>query len=254
MNAIRLKNVVLVDDDPEILWGLGRCLTREGFKVTTCVDGAEAVPYLENTPCDVLITDVQMPRLNGLALLEWVRKNRPHVRVAVITAFGSEAVKQLSLRKGAILYLEKPLDPKLLIDVLKQAANTSSFVGSINQIDLFDYVQLVLVTRRTVLLEVMSPQNERCLLYVDRGNVVHAECGELNGEKAFYHCLSFEGGSFTSLPWSEPEAVTIEKDGEFLLLEAARLKDENAHRKDGGGEEQSLELDLFGDTEKESLF
>ena len=212
------NKVLLVDDDPEILWGLGKCLTRSGFRVTTCVDGAEAVPYLEDTACDILITDIQMPKLNGFALLEWVRKNRPHIRVVVITAFGSEAIKQLSLRKGAILYLEKPLDPDILIDVLKGASVASSFVGSINQIDLFDYVQLILVTKRTLRLEVTSSSNERGTLYVEKGNVVHAVCEDTTGEEAFNKCLSFGGGAFTSLPWEEPEQRTIEMGGEFLLL------------------------------------
>jgi CheY-like chemotaxis protein len=255
MNRRGPKNVLLVDDDPDVLWGLGRCLTRNGFKVTTCADGAEAVPYLESMPCDILVTDVQMPNLNGLALLEWVRKNRPHIRVAVITAFGSEAVKNLSLRRGAILYLEKPLDPKLLIEVLDEASESSSFVGSINKIDLFDYVQLVLVTRRTVRLEVLSPTNERWMLYLREGRVDHAQGEDLTGEDAFYRCLSLEGGSFTSLPWEEPDEVSIGKDGEFMLLEAARIKDETSRGAEADGPaEQEMSLDLFGEEEKQDLF
>lgn len=256
MSPIHGNSVLLVDDDPEILWGLGKYLTRNDFKVTTCVDGAEAVPYLENTPCDILITDIQMPKLNGFALLEWVRKNRPHVRIIVITAFGSEAIKQLSLRKGAILYLEKPLDPKILIDVIQETESVGSFAGSINQIDLFDYVQLILVTKRTLCLEVTSRKNERGFFYVEKGNVVHAVCEDASGEEAFYRCLGFEGGSFTSLPWEEPDARTIELGGEFLLMEAARIKDEgNMESNDSTtDDDEELTFDLFDQEEKGGLF
>jgi hypothetical protein len=54
-------------------------------------------------------------------------------------------------------------------------------------------------------------------------------CGDLEGEEALYRCLGFSGGSFSSLPWREPERVTINKPGELLLLEAARRRDEMTH-------------------------
>jgi CheY-like chemotaxis protein len=55
---------------------------------------------------------------------------------------------------------------------------------------------------------------------------VHASCGELEGEAAFYECLSFAGGSFVDLDWTDPESNTVDKPGEFLLLEAAQRRDE----------------------------
>ncbi len=232
------RSVVLVDDDSEVVWGLGRCLTRAGFAVSTCTDGAEAVELLRSREFDVLVTDVQMPGVNGLALIEWVRENRPRSQVVVMTAFGSPQVKQVSLSKGAGLYLEKPVDPQFLIEIIR-SRSSDSFSGRVDQIDLFDYVQLMLLTRRRVLLEVSAQGGEGGLLYLNQGTVAHASCGALEGEPAFYRLLSFRGGAFSTLPWREPERATIERRGDFLLMEAARRKDEGGRGgpAPGGGED-----------------
>ncbi len=63
-------------------------------------------------------------------------------------------------------------------------------------------------------------------MFLSDGLVVHAECGILQGEQALYRCLRFKEGTFKHLPWEEPEQVTINKPGEFLLMEAVRKRDE----------------------------
>ena len=55
---------------------------------------------------------------------------------------------------------------------------------------------------------------------------MHATTGESEGEEAFYQCARFKGGSFFNLEWTEPECITIHKSGERLIIEAARLRDE----------------------------
>ena len=221
-----LEKILLVDDDPGISWALGRFLTRDGFKVATCSDGGDAIELLEKEPFDVVVTDVQMPRVNGLAVVEWVHKNSPKTLTVVMTGFGSQSVRKVSMQKGAFQYIEKPVDPKLLVDLLRSTRTRDTFSGSIADIDLFDYIQMLLICRRQILVEVVSRDGERGRLYIRTGDVIHAQCGGMTGERAFKHCLSFLGGSFASLPWQEPETISIQKQGEMLLLDAAREKDE----------------------------
>ncbi len=245
------RHVLLVDDDPELSWAVGRYLTRAGYKVLTCGDGSEALQVLESRQFDALVTDVQMPGVNGLALVEWVREHRPRMSVVVITAFGSPTIREVAMRKGAIVYLEKPLDPAVLVDVLQSSTRCDSFSGSIADIDLFDYIQLMLVTRREVVVEVSARSGGQGRLFIQEGDVVHAECDEAEGEEAFHRCLAYEGGQFTTLPWREPSRRSITERGEFLLMEAARKKDEAEHEAQeggtGGGELDAAFDDLFGD-------
>ena len=233
MNPDHKLRVLLVDDDTDIVWGLGRYLTRKGCTVSTCGDGAEAIELLEERRFDVIITDIQMPELNGLALVEWTRRNRPATRVIVITGFGSPSIAEVVKRKGAVLYLEKPVDPDIVLQVVTHLSPRDSFSGVVDEIDLFDYVQLVTVTRRQMVLDVRSIDGKRGKLYVDRGEICHAECDELTGEDAFFCCLSFEGGTFTTEPWTEPPNKTINRRADHLLMDAARIKDERRQGKPG---------------------
>jgi CheY-like chemotaxis protein len=219
-------NILVVDDDVDVVWGIGKCLTRSGFSVTTCPDGAEAIEILKIRSFDVVVTDILMPRLNGIELINWVRENRPSIRVVVMTGVGSPSLRQLTMAKGAILYLEKPVDPVFLIQVLSSTTKDTSFWGTVDEIDILDYVQLMLLTGKQVVLEVRSRDGARGVLFIRNGAICHAECCALDGEEAVYCCMGFEGGSFSNLPWYEPDRVSINKPGEFLLIEAARKRDE----------------------------
>jgi len=219
-------SILLVDDDPDVVWALGRYFARAGFPVTTCGDGEEAIALLESRDFDTVITDIQMPRLNGLALVDWLRAHRAGTRVVVITAFGGPSIRHLSIKKGAILYLEKPVDPDLLAQALLSSKEETAFSGNIDKIDILDYLQLMMLIGRQVVLEVSSKDGGQGLIFIDRGEVRHAKCEDLEGEEALFRCLCFESGSFLNLPWTEPDKITIKKPGDFLLMEAARKRDE----------------------------
>ncbi len=227
--------VLLVDEDAEVVWTVGKALTRSGFSVVTCGDGGEALSLLESQDMDVLITAIRLSRVNGLALVDWARNNKPDLKVVVITSADSPAIKNLTLSKGVLLYLEKPVDTDLLIRVLSESDRKEAFRGSIDEIDILDYVQLMMLSGRKLVLEVSSREGETGLLFIDTGEFSHALCGGQEGDEAVIKCLSFSGGSFVNLPWTEPERLTVKKPGRFLLIEAARQRDE----KRVGAEEDS---------------
>lgn len=113
------RRILLVDDDTSQLDVLSKYLNRAGFLTITCEDGDEAIAALEGFPIDVLVCDVQMPRMNGLSVLNWVRENRPELRVVLMTAFSSYELYQIATDRGAVMFLEKPVDPKLLVEILR---------------------------------------------------------------------------------------------------------------------------------------
>jgi len=227
----RNRRVILVDEDPAVVWAVGRSLVRAGFSVVTCGDGEDALSLLETQDFDVLITDIRLLKVGGLALVDWARSNKPAIKVIVTAASASPVIRNLAITRGALLYLEKPVDTDLLVSVLSETNHDRAFSGSIDGIDILDYVQLMLLSQRQVVLEVISHDGDRGLLYIARGEVHHAVCGTFEGEDAVYECLNFPGGNFVNLPWTEPERITVDKPGRFLLLEAARLRDERRDSK-----------------------
>jgi DNA-binding NtrC family response regulator len=129
MNAQNLR-VLVVDDDPDVLWAMDRRLQQAGFNVVTCNDGQKAYEELERRHFDALITDIMMPKLNGLALLDWVRTNRPELMTVVMTAFDSPSVRRLSLGSGAAMVLGKPADADTIIETLTSRLNENNAVES----------------------------------------------------------------------------------------------------------------------------
>ena len=93
-------------------------------------------------------------------------------------------------------------------------------------VDIIEYMQFVLLGGRKMILEVTSTLGTQGRLHVSEGQITHAECGVLKGEQAFYRCVCFREGTFRHLPWEEPGEGTINKPGEFLLMEAVRKRDE----------------------------
>ena len=100
--------ILCVEDNHNILHNLQILFTRLGYRVSTATDGFEGLKSMERDPADLVITDLKMPRLDGMGLLEKIRKKWPEIPVIVLTAHGSipDAVK--AIRIGATDFLEKP--------------------------------------------------------------------------------------------------------------------------------------------------
>lgn len=110
--------LLIVDDDPEIRRLLSRRLGRMGYMVQEAGNGEEAVTLARKAVPDVVITDMTMPRLDGLGLLEELRSVDPDLPVIVLTGNGSFDNAIAAMRKGVLFdYLHKPLEDLNLLEV-----------------------------------------------------------------------------------------------------------------------------------------
>ena len=100
-------------------------LKRDGYDVTTAADGEQALAVLQRTPIHVVVTDLVMPRLGGMELLERVRAEYPDVPVILITAHDDDNVRQQALREGAVAFMVKPFDGGELLEYVARAANSA---------------------------------------------------------------------------------------------------------------------------------
>jgi two-component system, NtrC family, response regulator AtoC len=102
-------NILVVDDEPAMRLLLTSVLTDEGYAVAAAAGGAEALQLVQRHHYQVVITDLRMPGLSGLEVLEAVRRDDPDTAVILLTAFGSIESAVEAMRKGAAHYLLKPL-------------------------------------------------------------------------------------------------------------------------------------------------
>jgi len=220
------RTVLLVDDEPAAVWTLGRILVQAGFTVSTCLAAEEAINLLGNERFDWVITDISMPLVSGLGVVDWVRAHRPDTRVIVVTGLGTPALRDIALRRGVYLYLEKPIDPDLLTSAMADPPSNGGFVGVLDEVNLLDYIQMIKAIRRRGVISIVSRTGQRAAIFLDGGTVRHAQCGDATGKEAFFRCLELEAGSLSVQPWTDPPTESINAAAEALLMEAARRQDE----------------------------
>ena len=104
------QSILIVDDDTRILTSLAEALSGKDLDVRTVSDGREALATLGREPADVVITDVRMPGMDGLELLQLLRERLPEVDVVLMTAYDDLHTVATAMREGATDFLVKPLD------------------------------------------------------------------------------------------------------------------------------------------------
>jgi response regulator RpfG family c-di-GMP phosphodiesterase len=113
--------ILVVDDERVIREILAEFLALEGFSVQTVEDGEKALTELRLRPYDLLITDLKMPRLSGLQLLEKIEQERLGVLTVLMTGFGTVETAIEAMKKGAYDYLLKPFKVEEVIHVVERA-------------------------------------------------------------------------------------------------------------------------------------
>ncbi len=103
------KAMLIVDDEKTIRESLCRVFKAQGFSTFEAADGIEALSFLENTRVDIIISDIMMPRMNGVELLGEVRKQYPMIRVIMITGQVRLENALACMRRGADDCIFKPI-------------------------------------------------------------------------------------------------------------------------------------------------
>lgn len=108
---MRRANILLVDDDPFILTGIGKDLEGEGYEVTTADSGERAIGLMEKRRFDLVITDLAMDRIDGIQVLQAAKAIHPETMVLILTGYGDMGSAIDALRLDADDYLLKPCEP-----------------------------------------------------------------------------------------------------------------------------------------------
>ncbi|MCS6920448.1 MAG: response regulator transcription factor [Elioraea sp.] len=112
------QTIALVDDDRNILTSLAMTLEAEGFQVRTYTDGESALHGLTTKPVDLAVLDIKMPRMDGLELLQRLRKTSS-LPVILLTSKDEEVDELMGLRLGADDYITKPFSQRLVIERIR---------------------------------------------------------------------------------------------------------------------------------------
>ena len=114
-----MAKILIVDDQEMMRDSLAATLAREGHEVVACTDGPLAVTRLGGAKFDLMITDLKMPKMTGIELLQETKRVRPEMPVVLMTAFATVSTAVEAMKLGAYDYIQKPFDGdeiKLLVE------------------------------------------------------------------------------------------------------------------------------------------
>ena len=223
-----MKKILIVDDEETLTWSMARSLSKgnDSYEVLIANNAKEALHVLKNNKIEVVISDIRMPDMNGLDLLVRIKRDYPDTRVVMMTAYGSPNIVIEANRKGALQCIEKPFEiseiKKIVTDLMEQK---KGFQGKVVGLQLTDIIQINCLNRLTTAL-IVSRNGEKGIIYLNEGEVIHAEIGKEKGTQAFYNILSWEDGEFVSNIGVRAPTKTISQNWEHLLVEAVRRNDE----------------------------
>ena len=115
------KNILVVDDEMSVRTTFSSVLRKEGYRVTAVKDGYEAIKAIDEGSFDLALVDLRMPGLDGIEVLENIKKRKPQIPVIIYTGYGSVTTAVEAMRKGAADYLAKPFSPEELKAGVKKA-------------------------------------------------------------------------------------------------------------------------------------
>ena len=244
--ASRVKKCILiVDDEPSIRKVLQAHLVRDGYEVETACDGGEGIERLQQRQVHAVVTDMQMPGIGGLELLEWCRTNQPGLPVIVITAYGTVNSAVEAIKLGAHDYVTKPFDRDELKLIIRKAVATEQasaqhlssangrfdIIGQVSSMQrVYSLIEKVAASPTTVLItgesgtgkelvaRALHDQSDRC-----SGPFITVNCGAIPESLFESELFGYEKGAFTGAVGAKPGRFELADGGTLFLDEVGEL-------------------------------
>jgi len=235
--------VLLAEDDPGVRYTLRELLESAGLDVEEAADGTEALARFDAAPAPLVVTDLRMPRMDGMELLRQLRARSPQPRVVVVTAHGSERTAVEAMRAGAWDYFRKPFDPEELQAVVRRAAEAARLSADVERLqgEVALAGEMVFASesmqRLAALVARVAPRDVTVLVTGESGTgkervaealwraspraarpLVRFNCAALTAELAEAELFGHARGAFTGAARSRP-GLFGEADGGTLLLD-----------------------------------
>ena len=248
VSKIPPKKILIVDDEVNMRLVLKTMLKKEGYDVETAADGLEALALLKRHDVTACVTDLRMPKLDGMGLLNRMVEEYPSIPVIIITAHGTVATAVDALKKGAFDYITKPFDQEELKNVIGKAVKTrvlseeevqleavdldrSEIVGtSPTMTKIFDVIRKVAPTTTSILITGETGTGKELV-----ANAIHANSPRKHNPFIKINCsaiaenlieselFGYEKGAFTGAVSSKPGRFELAHKGTLFLDEIGDL-------------------------------
>ena len=289
MNAPRKPVILIVDDEKNTREGLARAL-RRAYHVLLAESGARALQLLQENAVDIMLSDVRMPGMDGLALMQRALARTPQPVCILLTAYGSVETAVEAMKRGAYDFLTKPVHLDRL-DILIRRALREREVESENRLlheqldakfgldqiigqsaamqEVFETIRQVAPTRATVLVQGESGTGKELVAHAihrlsprARGPFIPVHCAALSQNLLESELFGHEKGSFTGATERRPGRFELADGGTLFLDEVGeidpsvqvkilRVLEEQVFERVGGQESLQVDVRLVAATNKD---
>jgi CheY-like chemotaxis protein len=227
------KTVLIVDDQTPFVLSLSTGLKaiNPKYDILTAENGKCAMEILESKRVDLVLTDLRMPEMDGFELLAFMSKNYPSIPVIVMSAYGTQEIKDSLDNMGTLKFLEKPVDFQELTNTINNGLHLKQERGGfLHGISIPSFLQLIEMEKKTCMLDIQGEHSDlKGNFYFNKGELFDAVFGDLHGEEAAKKIIGWENAEikFNELPKKKINK-RINNQLMALIMEALRLKDETA--------------------------
>ena len=233
--------ILLVDDEIDYLTLLKLRLVNEGFEVVVTDRATEALAVMERDQPDLVIADVVMPEMDGIAMYRKMRELPGAGDTPLLFLSGKDEtnMKVEALHLGAEDYLIKPVELKELSARIRNiirrdkrrktgagGGSSQGVVGDLRNLGIPDIVQTLHLGLKTACVVLKAGQRDEGRIYFTNGRICHCETENVAGEDAFYRLLRLQEGTFVITHGQTTKKRTIDMDEMQLILEGFRRLDE----------------------------
>lgn len=209
-----MDKILLAEDDINQLKFYTAALKKysDKFEVIPVRDGKEAIDVLKQEPVALVVTDIHMPRVNGMVLLAYVHTYHPDIPCIVMTAYGTSRLKY-KLPQDLLKFFQKPFEVDDLAHAILAALKPDDSRKYIQGIHLLSFLNLIEMEESTCVFKIASPDKPTGALYFQNGILYDAESGDLRSEAAAIELISRKKATygFKHLPEKEvPRTITTE--------------------------------------------
>ncbi len=209
-------------------------LNNDGLEVEVVPDAGKGLKQIAEHKYDLIISEIKLPDTDGLKFCRMVRSNQSTANIPLFffTEEENDRLPIESLEAGADDFIKKPGELEVLsLKIQRAIVKTSSqetnkgVSGSLHEMSATDFIQSLSAGEKSVKI-ILENETESGHIYIEKGNIIHADTGDLEGENAFYKIVVWEEGRFQIVPCAAFPFRTIQGATMSLLLEASRLADE----------------------------
>lgn len=224
-----IHNILIVDDNQPFLNLIKKIFDKfsNKYNIITTTSGIKAIELLNNHFFSIVLTDLQMPNMDGFTLLDKIKKNYPDIPVIVITAFDKPKTNLVVKKTGACAYFTKPLVIDDLIICIENLIKKETEGGILNNASIEMFIQLIEMESKTCTIRIINEKTkEKGVLFFKDGELYNARFLNSIGKEAAYRILAWDKVNISIENHCFIDKKEINDDLQAILLDALRLKDE----------------------------